>query len=214
MKLYYSPVSSYSQKALMAFYEKNISFTPEVVNLMDPAGRAEYEKFYAVGKVPTLVDDAGELVPESSIIIEYLDQKYPNNPPRLVPEEPKAALQARRWDRFCDQYLNDPMQKIFFDGFRPADKRDALGVAQAKGLLTKACTILDQHLAGKTWLTGETFSIADCSAAPSLGYLRMVQPFDSFKNVASYAGRLFERPSFVRCQKEAEPILKAMQQKG
>ena len=213
MKLHYNPVSSYSQKALMAFFEKNVAFTPSIVNLMDPTARAEYEKTYPIGKVPMLVDDDGKQVPESSVLIELLDQRYPANPPRLIPEDRAAALETRRWDRFCDNYLNEPMQKIFFDGMRPADKRDALGVQQARDLIKKACGVLDAHLAGKTWITGEAFTMADCSAAPALGYLRMVQPFDDYKNVTSYAGRLFERPSFGRVMKEAEPILRAMQGK-
>ncbi|NUP09571.1 MAG: glutathione S-transferase family protein [Polyangiaceae bacterium] len=211
MKLYYNPVSSYSQKALMALYEKNVTFTPVVVNLMDPAGRAELEKIYPVGKVPVLIEDEGRVVPESSIIIELLDQRFPDTGPRLLPTDPALALETRRWDRFVDCYVNEPMQKVFFDGMRPEDKRDAFGVAQARGLLTKACTALDAHLATRTWLNGEALSLADCGAAPCLSYLRMLQPYDTFKHLTAYAGRLLERPSFVRISKDAEPILKAMQ---
>lgn len=214
MKLYYNPVSSYSQKALMAFYEKNVEFTPMVVNLTDPAARAEYQKTYSIGKVPSLIDDKGELFAESNIIVELLDQRFPNNPPRLIPADPAQALQVRRWTSFADSYLNEPMQKAFFDGMRPEGKRDPLGVEQARGLLTRAFGALDAQLAGKTWLTGESFTMADIAAAPCLFYLRMVQPFDAHANIVSYAGRLLERPSFLKCLKEAEPILKMMMSKG
>ena len=209
MKLHFSPVSTYSQKALIAFYEKDIAFTPVIENLMDPAGRASYMQTYPVCKVPLLVDE-GRSIPESSTIIEYLDLKYPNKGPRLLPQDPMAALEARRWDRFCDSYLNDTMQKIFFDGFRPADKKDPFGVAQAKDLCGRAAGLLDAHLAGKTWLSGADFGIADCAAAPALFYLQRVAPFSEKKNLVSYAGRLFERPSFARCVEEAKPILAAM----
>ena len=210
MKLYYNPISSYAQKVLIALYEKNIAFTPMVVNLMDPASRAEYEKVYPIGKVPCLVEDDGRVLPESSAIVEYLDNKFPDNPPRMIPQDSNAAIEARRWTIFADGYLNDSMQKILFDGMRPADKRDAMGVEAARKLIGRAYGMLDRHLAGKSYVVGNSLSIADCAAVPSLFYLRKVAPFDSHRNIASYFGRMLERPSYARAVKEAEPILKAM----
>ncbi|GMQ96224.1 MAG: hypothetical protein BMS9Abin14_750 [Gammaproteobacteria bacterium] len=57
MKLYYRPISTYAQKAQIAFYEKSVAFTPELVNLMDEAARAAYRKIYPLGKVPLPVLD-------------------------------------------------------------------------------------------------------------------------------------------------------------
>ncbi|MCK6590001.1 MAG: glutathione S-transferase family protein, partial [Polyangiaceae bacterium] len=73
MKLYYNPLSSYSQKVVIAFYEKNVQFTPEMINVMDPEARAEYTKVSPFGKIPLLVLDDGRKVIESTIIIEYLE---------------------------------------------------------------------------------------------------------------------------------------------
>lgn len=210
MKLYFNPISSYSQKALIAFYEKGIEFTPEVVHLMDPGSRAAYAKIHPVCKVPLLEDDDGKRFPETSIIIELLDQRWPDKGPRLIPEDKQLALETRLWDRLCDNYLNDPMQKIFFDGRRPADKRDPLGVEQAKERLAAASGMLDQHLTGRTWLAADTFTLADCAAAPALSYMRRVQPFEPYPQLAAYAARLFERPSFTRVLKEVAPILQQL----
>jgi len=52
MKLYYHPLSSYSQKKLMAFYEKGCGFEPVLINLMDEKGKEDYKKIYPMGKVP------------------------------------------------------------------------------------------------------------------------------------------------------------------
>ena len=99
MKLYFHPLSTYSQKTLIAFHEKGVPFEPQIVNLMDPAGRAEYEKLYPLGKIPSLVRDDGWFIPESTIIVEYLEGYFPDQGPRLIPTERDAARQARFLDR-------------------------------------------------------------------------------------------------------------------
>jgi glutathione S-transferase len=212
MKLFFNPVSSYSQKVLMAFYEKNVTFEPVIVNLMDPQGRADYLKVYPIGKVPFLkVDEKNFDIFESSSIIEYIDQSSSSGP-KLIPSDPDLARQVRMRDRFFDFYINDPMQKIFFDGMRPPGKNDAYGVAEARARLDAAYTMLDKSLTG-TWAVGNDFTMADCAAAPPLAYAKMVHPFDSYKNVVAYMNRLNERPSFQRCLKDAAPILAQMQPK-
>jgi glutathione S-transferase len=209
MKLYYNPVSSYSMKTLMAFFEKDVPFEPVVVNLMDPAGRADYEKLHPLGKVPYLRLDSGDYY-ESTIIAEYIDEKFPAKGTRLIPENAEQALLVRQRDRFFDFYVNDSMQKIFFDGMRPAGKNDPLGVEQAQHRLKTAYVMADAFLAKGPWACGETFSLADCAAAPPLFYAKSILPFDGFKNLAAYAGRVMERPSFQRAVKEALPILQQM----
>lgn len=59
MKLYYHPLSTYSQKTLMALYEKEVPFEREIVNLRDPRQRTAYRRLYPLGKIPLLVRDDG-----------------------------------------------------------------------------------------------------------------------------------------------------------
>lgn len=211
MKLYYSPVSSYSMKTLMAFFEKDVPFEGSVVNLMDPAARAEYEKIHPLAKVPYLRVEADQLhIPESTIIVEYLEQKYPNKGTRLIPADPDAARQVRMRDRFFDCYINEPMQKIFFDGLRPAGKNDPFGVEQAKKTLKTAYTMAEQWFIKGPWAMGDDFTLADCAAAAPLFYARNVLPYDDHKNLTAYANRLVERPSFQRVLGEAMPVLQKM----
>jgi len=207
MKLYYNPVSSYSQKVIMAFYEKGVEFIPVVINLMDPAARADYLQINPWGKVPTLAtDDGGRVFPESSIIIEYIDNLFPEGV-RLIPSDLKLALKVRLYDRLCDCYLNDPMQVIFFDSLKPPAERNPVGVAKARATLDATYAFLEKYFAGQHWIAGEMFSVADCAAAPSLNYLRTVYPFDNYTHLIGYAERLTERPSFVRAFEEAKPLL-------
>lgn len=205
MKLYFHPISSYSQKALFALYEKGIAFTPEIVDLFSDAARAAYAQKYPLAKLPLLETDDGRLIPESSILIEYLDQKFPGSVPRLIPDDPELARQTRFYDRVFDLYVNEPMQKVLFDATRP--NQDPWGVEKAKTILGKSYDHLDARLANAAWANGKDFSLADVAAAPALGYARMVMPFDRHKNLAAYFGRLAERPAFARVLQEAAPYL-------
>jgi glutathione S-transferase len=207
MKLYFNPVSSYSQKTLMAFYEKGCAFEPVIINLFDPKEREAYQKIYPIAKVPYLQVEEKKLnLSESSIIIEYIDRNFPGGM-KLLPDDPDQALQVRMQDRYFDLYINESVGKIFFDGMRPAGKNDPFGVQQARDRLDQMYAMLDPQLASRTWAAGETFSMADCAAAPALFYARMVHPFEAHKNVTAYFQRLMQRPSFQRVVKEAEPFL-------
>jgi glutathione S-transferase len=208
MKLYYHPLSTYSQKAVIAFYEKGVTFEPAIVQLMDPAARAEYERLYPLGKIPSLMRDDGWFIPESTIIIEYLEGYFPQGQ-KLIPDGRDEARQVRFMDRMLDHYLNDTFIKIFFDARQPEGERDPKGVAAAKATIDKIYAYLERHLEGRTWLVGESFSMGECAAAPPLGYLRQTYPFDRYRNVESYWQRLEARPSVARVLAEAKPYLAA-----
>jgi len=202
---YFHPLSSYCQKVLIALYENDTPFTPRIVNLMDEQERAEFRKLWPVGKFPVLRDEANDLtLPESTIIIEYLGNHYPGRS-ELIPRDADAATRTRLHDRFYDLHVHDHMQKIVGDRLRPADKKDLLGVAQAKEKLDTAYRIIDQQMASKTWSAGESYSMADCAASPALFYANLVHPFATYENLSAYFGRLSARPSFARCVTEAKP---------
>jgi len=206
LTLHFHPLASYCWKALIALYENDTPFTPHKVDLGNPAERAALLKLWPIGKFPVLGDDArGQTVPESSIIIEYLDRHYPG-PTRFIPADPEPALQTRLRDRFYDLYVHLPMQKIMVDRLRPADKRDPHGVEEARTQLRTSYAMIDKQMSAGTWAMGEAFSLADCAAAPSLFYGNMAAPFgEDKKNLGAYFERLKARPSIARVMKEAEP---------
>jgi glutathione S-transferase len=205
LTLYFHPLSSFCWKVLVALYENDTPFTPHSVNLGDEAERAALLKLWPIGKFPVLRDDATDrTIPETSIIIEYLDSQYPGRT-RLIPAEPKLALQTRLRDRFYDLYVHLPMQKIVGDRLRPASAKDPHGVEEARARLRSCYGMIDKEVAGKNWATGDAFTLADCAAAPALFYGNMVEPFGDANNVAAYLDRLKARPSFARVLREAEP---------
>jgi glutathione S-transferase len=201
MKLYFHPRSPYSQKTMIAFHEKQVAFTPVMVNLADAAARAEHRKLNPLGKVPVLLLDDGWKIPESSIIIEYLDTHYTTGP-QLIPTDPDQGRQTRFHDRLADLYVSEAVTKIFFDS-----QRDPDGAAAAHRRLDEMFAAFDEHLGKRTWLMGDTFTLADCALLPGLRYGRTLHPFERWKNLSAYANRGFERPSFVKMEAELLPYL-------
>src|SRR5579875_3103504 len=209
LKLYYHPLSSFCQKALIAFYERQVPFEGVIVDFSDPAQRAALEAIWPIGKFPVVRDEErGVTMPEASLVIEYLDRIGSGAP--LIPTDPDAALQVRLWDRFFDNYIHLPMQKVVGDNLRPEGSRDPAGIAEAKAQIAKSWAILDAHLSltHNAWVLGDAFTLADCAAAPAIFYANVVQPIDGLERVQDYFGRLLDRPSFARCVEEARPYWK------
>src|ERR1700722_20395542 len=206
LTLHYHPLSSFCWKALIALYENDTPFEPRLVDLGNETERAALLKLWPIGKFPVLRDDAKDrTIPESSIIIEYLDNHYPGRT-RFIPADPKLALQTRLRDRFYDLYVHLSVQKIVGDRLRLEGKKDPHGVEEAKARIQSCYGMIDKEVAAKTWAMGEAFSLADCAASPALFYASKVVPFgDTHKNVTAYFDRLKARPSFARVIKEAEP---------
>lgn len=206
LDLYSHPLASFCHKVLIALYEAETEFNPLMVDLGDPGEHAKFLDIWPVGKMPVLRDGTrDETIPEASIIIEYLDQYYPGKH-SMFPADPKTCLQVRLWDRFFDLYVQDPMQRIVFDTFRPEDKRDPLGVANAEKNLVTAYGMIEKHMADRTWAAGNQFSIADCSAAPALFFASIIVPYQfEQRALRDYIERLVERPSFRRVLMEAQP---------
>ena len=206
LALYLHPLASFCHKVLIALYENETPFIGHVVDLADENASAGFLDMWPVGKIPVLRDeDADRIVPETTIIIEYLDQNHPGPRP-LFPRDGPARLDARLWDRFFDLHVQVPMQKIVTDRLRPDGEHDRRGVADARGALGTAYDMIERQVAERTWAIGDTFSVADCAAAPALFYAGIVVPFaETHPHVAAYFERLLERPSFRRVIAEARP---------
>jgi glutathione S-transferase len=208
LTLHFHPLSSFCHKALIALYENGTPFTPNIVNLMDEGERAALRKLWPIGKFPVLRDEArGETVPESTVIIEYLDQHYPGET-RFIPAGGEQMRETRLRERFFDLYLHLPMQKIVGDRLRPEGKKDPHGVEEARTMADTALGMIEQEMAARRWAMGDAFTIADCAAAPPLFYLDKIKPLaPKHPSAAAYLERLKQRPSYARVLREAEPYM-------
>jgi glutathione S-transferase len=204
--LHYHPLASFCHKVLIALYENDVPFVPQLVDLGDPAQRAEFLRVWPIGKFPVLRDEAREkIIPESSIIIEYLQQHYPGKV-KLIPETVNDARETRLLDRFFDLYVHEPMQKIVTDRLRPVGSDDPHGVEHARKVMRTAFDMLEKDMAHRSWAAGESFGLADCAAAPALFYANKVVPIaDHHPHLARYLDRLMQRPSYARVLIEAQP---------
>jgi len=202
LTLYYHPLSSFCHKVLIALYENDVEFDKRLINFGDPADKTELQGIWPICKFPVIRDHGRKRdLPESSIIIEYLDRFYAGEH-KLIPTDWDDALDARLWDRFCDNYLQVPIQNIVADRIG-GSKGD---LSKERATLTTAYGMLDRRLASRIWLSGKSFSLADCAAAPGLFYAGAVHPIpEALTHVHAYFERLTQRPSFLRVLQEAKP---------
>ena len=200
-ELYAHPFSSYSQKALIALYENDTPFDYRM--LEDPTALASFHALWPLRRFPILVD-GGRTYLEATIVVEHLAIAHPG-PVKLIPVDPAAALEVRMMDRFFDNYVSTPLQKIVFDSIRPEGSGDPYGDDEARRMLESAYAWLDERMAHREWAAGD-FSLADCAAAPALFYADWTHRIAaSFENVHAYRRRLLARPSFARAVDEARP---------
>lgn len=203
LTLYGHPISSFTWKTLIALYENATPFTSITV---DQDSYADFIAKWPMGKFPILIDDDRKrTVTETSVIIEYLDAYYPGRT-RFVPQDIDTALEVRRWDRVFD-HLNVTMSKIVVDNIRPAGQRDPYGVEEAKRIIRGVYGVVETQLGAHEFIAGDSFTMADCAAAPALWYGVRNAPLDgAFPRVAAYLERLKARPAFARALKESEPL--------
>ena len=206
-ELFMHPLSSYCHKVLIALYENEVPF--EIKRVDDPTVDREYARLWPLKHFPLLRDlKRGQVIPESTIIIEYLQVHFPGKV-KLIPDDPDLALQVRLRDRFFDNYLHAKMQKFADNHLRPEGGKDDFGLEQARAEFVKALGLFDAEIARKTWAMGDAFTMADCAAAPAIFYgNRFFGPFrETHPHALAYLDRLMKRPSYARALAEAKPFM-------
>ncbi len=206
LTLHFHPLASYCWKALIALYENGTPFVPNLVDLGNETERAALLKLWPIGKFPVLRDEArDQTVPESSVIIEYLDRHYPGATHSSPP------IRTWRGKRGCATASTISIcicrcRRSSETGCALRGRRDPHGVEEARAQLRTSYRVIEAQMAGHNWAMGEAFSLADCAAFPALFYGNMVEPFgDANNNVTAYLERLKTRPSIARVLAEAEP---------
>ena len=204
LALYGHPFSSYTQKALIALYENATPFEFRCISQDHPDHIVDWLARWPLAKFPLLIDGDAQIA-ETSIIIEYLQLKHSGST-TLLPEDRHAALDIRFMDRFFDLHVMDAMQVAVDAALGRAAVVQERGLEIARERLGRAYAWLDERLSRSTWASGETFTLADCAAAPSLFYADWVHEIPrEYESLRAYRNRLLARPSFARAVEEARP---------
>jgi len=224
LELYHSVNSVCAQKVRVALAEKGLQYREHLMTLRGDQFDPQYMKLNPNAVVPTLVH-AGRPVIESSVILYYLDEAFPE--PALMPSDPHQRARVRMVNKLIDEYVHNACVVLTFaTAFRPwfaGLSRDEMERRMAKSPLKKrteykvdvALHGLESKFAGEAvqsyrklldlieasgggWLAGDAFSLADIAVIPyvvRLDLLRLTRLWDERPGVASWYKQALTRPS-------------------
>ena len=208
MKLYFNKLSSSSRRVTITAALLGVQLEEHSVDLRDRAAREALERFNANSKVPVLVD--GDFVLwESSAIMQYLCEKTPGQ--SLYPSEPRARADVHRWLSWCAAHWSTAAG---FLGWENIWKKVTTGadpdpeqVKRFEAMFAQFATVLDRHLADRTWLVGESLTIADIAiATPLMGTRAARLPVRPFANIQTWFARVQELPAWRQTEPPPMPI--------
>jgi glutathione S-transferase len=196
IKLYDYPQCPFCRKVRVALAEKGIEYEKVFVDLRKKEQKSEdFLKLNPYGKVPVLVKN-GVVIYESTVINEYLEEKYPEPP--LMPTSPEDRSRVRILVDFCESHFHHPWFNIYMQmTFRPVDKRDKELIEKSKDELNKHLSYLNQLLEKSDYLAGN-YSLADIAFTPRVVLLDSfgISVSSEFGNLADWIERIKSRPSY------------------
>ncbi|MBI3303642.1 MAG: glutathione S-transferase family protein [Deltaproteobacteria bacterium] len=201
IKLYDFPQSPYCQKVRLVLAEKDLSHEKVFVDLTKNAQKSpDFLRLNPYGKVPVLIDD-DEVIYDSTVINEYLEDEYPHPP--LMPAESGERARVRMFEDFADNSFTAQGGLLAAELRKPAEQVDQERVQRYRADLVRVLEFLDRHLEGKEYVAG-SFSLADLAFVPRLLMLPSlgVEIPARLKNVLAWSERLKQRPSASQLQQE------------
>jgi len=216
MKLYNTNLSNYASKCRLVIYEKGVPV--EIVPI--PGGdlkSPEYLKVYPMGKTPSLQAE-GQMIGESEVINEFLEEKFPAKP--LLPKDPEGRAKSRSISRFHDLYLEPPLRALFPQV--SAKEKDHKFIAEKLAEVTQRLDQLEGALSSGPYALGSDFTLADCSLTPTCFFMNLMLPMlgaaaftTGRPKLAAWWAKVQERPAVQKVLGEQqEALMQRMQQGG
>lgn len=212
MKLYDLTLSPFAARVRLQIYAKGL----DVPTLEPPGGTGSeaYKQINPTGKVPALVLDDGSVLPESTVIAEYLEDRFPE--PALRPADPLARARVRLVSHFTDLYIVPPLTALFPQVTDPA-ARDPRLVAERVAELATRYDQLAGFLAPGPYAMGKLLTLADCTLFPLFFLATKVHPLLGDKDptasrppLASWWQGVAQHPAVARVDAELTEALAAM----
>jgi glutathione S-transferase len=183
LKLYASPASSFARKIRVMLIEKNVTHEVIMMNLWEPN---DYQTINPIGKVPALKLDDDRVVINSPLIADYVDGKYPT--PRFIPADPDGRLEVRRWEAVADGMMDAVAVTLYENRFHDEAARSQAYLARLRGKIDAGLSALDGLLGNRTWLVGDSMTLADLAICCHIGFLAVRMPHlfpqERFANLA------------------------------
>ncbi len=212
--LHGTPFSPFARKVMIALSEKGVTYDQVPVSHFELTD--EFEAISPLRKIPVWTTDAGDHLPDSSAILQYLDRVYPT--PQLVPEEPLAAAQALFLEEYGDTALAMAVAPLFIEMLaapvvlkRAPDQ--ALIDRKLSEEVPRVFGYLDSRLSDREFLVGDSFSIADIGIiSPLCNFRHTGQAIDParYPRLADYAERMQERPTIAALFANEQKLMEAM----
>ena len=208
MLLYSDDTSPWCAPVRAAIYAKGLD-----VKIAPPPGgmRSEdYRRISVTGTIPCLVLEDGSPLPESAVILAYLDEKFPASP--LAPADPEGRARVALLQRLTENGVLTPLVGFFHD----MTAGDPNAGATARERLGAGLDRLEHFVAAEGYAAGPAFTRADCVLGPALfgvpalgGMLGDTELLARRPKLAAYAGRVAQHPAVAKVLGELQAALAA-----
>jgi glutathione S-transferase len=202
MKLYFSP-GACSLSPHIVLREAGLPFDLEQVDVRAKKTKSggDFLQINPKGQVPTLMLDDGEVLTEGPAIVQYIADKVPAS--KLVPPAgTKERYRVQEWLNF----ITSELHKNFSPLFRPTTPEDYKPVAREN--LAGRFGYVEKHLAGRPYLMGDTFTVADAYFFVMTGWANALKlDIAPWPNVGAFRTRVLARPKVEEAMK-AEGLIK------
>jgi glutathione S-transferase len=165
MKLYSQYHSPFTARVRLACYAKGL--TVDLVEPPDGTGSAAFKEISPLGLIPALELGNGTVIPESEVILEYLEDAFPD--PGLRPKDLVLRSRARLIAQFCDEYLHAPLKEVVYQA--KAETTDMAIVEAHLPALKEALSFIDHYIEGSDYAVAEQLTFADCALVPLLFFV-------------------------------------------
>lgn len=214
LKLYEHPLSPYAQKVKIALYEKGLPFETLVPNFLQPGGDTEFQATNVRLEVPSLVD--GDMrVFDSTIILEYLDDKWPS--PAMRPETAEERARVRMIEEICDTYVEAiswAVAEIRVFERAAGELADTL-LARAAQQIEGCQAWLERQLGERAFFNGDRFGWGDLSVWPYVaGHAANGFPPKAGSRLAAWLETASARESTGKCAAAAAEAMAGFQMLG
>ncbi|WP_312437747.1 glutathione S-transferase family protein [Janthinobacterium sp.] len=198
MRLYHNPMSSNARRTLMTAIHLDLPVELAEVDLMNMDDRRRLGELNPNVKVPVLADGTF-LLWESCAIMHYLAGKAPGQ--TLYPEAAQARADVDRWMFWCAQHFAPAIAVLTWErawkGMTGCGDADPLEVARGERELAECAFVLDNHLAGRSWVCGDSLTLADFAlAAPMMYSDKVALPLAQYDHLQAWFARVQQLPAW------------------